>query len=190
MVKSLAAADAAPALARVLAAGGVAIIPHDTIYGIVGVAPDTEARISRIKRRDPGKPYLRLIADETWLPRLAAAQLPPALRPFWPGPLTIVLPALDGGTIAVRVPADAWLRDLLQAVNRPLASTSVNVEGEEPLGIVAEIVRRFEPEVDLIVAGSDRPQGAPSTLLDVTSRPYRILRQGVLVLPADLPGLT
>jgi L-threonylcarbamoyladenylate synthase len=190
MVKRLAEADAARTLALVLAGGGVAIIPHDTIYGIIGVVPETEARISRIKRRDPARPYLRLIASEAWLPRLAAAPLPPALRPFWPGPLTVVLPALGGGTVAVRVPADPWLRELLLALDRPVASTSVNIEGEEPLGRVDEILVHFESEVDLVVAGEDRPQGAPSTLLDVTSRPWRILRQGALVLPADLPGFT
>lgn len=185
MVARLGDPDTAEAVRRVLAAGGIAIIPCDTIYGLVGV-PETESRISRVKGRLPDKPFLRLIGDESWLARYTAAALPPQLRPFWPGPLTVVFPDRAGGTIAVRVPADPWLHGLLAALDRPLVSTSVNREGEPPLGVVAEIVERFESEVDMVVDGGDRTDRTPSTLLDATARPYRVLRQGPVQIPAEL----
>ena len=188
MVARLGGADTFASLVRVLRGGGVAAIPCDTIYGLVGIAPSTEARISRIKGRDPSKPLLRLVASESWLGRCSTMALPPDLRPFWPGPLTIVFPAIGGGTVALRVPADAWLRDVLAAVDLPLVSTSVNREGDPPLGRVAEIVSAFEQEVDLVVDGGDRVDTSPSTVVDATARPYRVIRQGAVRLPKDLTG--
>lgn len=185
MVARLDDPDTLAALRRILAGGGVAIVPCDTVYGIVGI-PASEGRISRLKGRGPGKPFLRLIGDESWLVRYTAAALPPVLRSFWPGPLTVVFPDRSGGTIALRVPADRWLRDLLAALDQPLASTSVNAEGEPPLGRIGEIVRRFESKVDLVVDGGDRSDAAPSTILDVTVTPYRVLRQGPVRIPVEL----
>lgn len=161
------------------------IMPCDTIYGIVAI-PASEARIGRLKGRGQGKAFLRLIGDESWLARYTDAALAPELRPFWPGPLTVVFPDRAGGTIALRVPADQRLRDLLVALDQPLASTSVNAEGEQPLGRIAQIVRRFESQVDLVVDGGDRIDATPSTILDVTVRPYRVLRQGSVRIPAEL----
>jgi len=186
MVIRLEGDDTFAATRRVLQAGGVAVIPCDTIYGIVGVAPSTESRISRIKRRDPGKPFLRLIGSESWLERYTRTALPPPLRPFWPGPLTVVFPDTQGGTVALRVPADAWLRGLLSALDVPLVSTSVNVEGDPPLGRIQEIVSAFESQVDLVVDGGDRVDASPSTMVDASVRPYRVLRKGVLRIPDDL----
>jgi L-threonylcarbamoyladenylate synthase len=174
------------ALRRVLAGGGVAIMPCDTIYGIVGLAPATEARIARIKGRAQGKPLLRLIGGESWLARYSDAAMPGRLKPFWPGPLTLVFPARGGGTVALRVPADEALRDLLATLDHALASTSVNVEGDPPLGAIAQILEQFESKVDLVVDGGDRNDTAPSTLLDVTATPYRVLRQGAVQIPPDL----
>ena len=190
MVVRLGERDATAALSGILAGGGVVIMPCDTIYGIVGIAPATEARISRIKKREPGKPFLRLIGDGSWLPRYTAVTLPEPLRRFWPGPLTVVFPDRHGGTVALRVPEDAWLRALLTALDLPLASTSVNVEGEPPLGGIAEIVLRFGSTVDLVVDGGDRIGTVPSTLIDVTVSPYRVLRQGSVRIPDELTRIT
>ncbi len=183
MVVPLARADAPQVLAGALRAGGVAVIPCDTIYGLVGAAPATGGRISRIKLRDPGKPLLRLIADESWLPRYTPMSLPQPLRPFWPGPLTIVFPDNAGGTVALRVPADKWLRGLLEDLDFALVSTSVNDEGEPPLGRIAEIIARYESQVDLVVDGGDRIDASPSTVVDVSVTPFRVLRQGALKIP-------
>ncbi len=190
MVARLDDPEAGPTLLRVLAGGGVAIVPCDTIYGIVGLAPATEARIGLIKGRAQGKPLLRLIGDESWLSRYTSAGMPPPLRRFWPGPLTVVFAALGGGTVALRVPADPWLRGLLAALDGALASTSVNLEGEPPLGAIAQIRDRFESKVDLVVDGGDRIDTMPSTLLDVTRTPYRVLRQGAVTIPDDLTAAT
>jgi L-threonylcarbamoyladenylate synthase len=182
----LIASDAAAAAraAEVLAGGGILIMPCDTIYGIVGVAPGSEARIRNLKGREE-KSFLQLILDADWLPRFTEAKLPPWLAPYWPGPLTVIFPAGDG-TVALRVPADPLLRQLLQQLDRPLYSTSVNSSGEPALWRIAEIRERFEPKVDLVVDAGDLADRVASTILDVTSHPFRVLRRGALELPAEL----
>jgi L-threonylcarbamoyladenylate synthase len=174
-------------LVRVLRAGGIAIAPGDTMYGLVGVVPDAEARLRAVKGRGEEKPFLRLLADSGWLSRVTETPLPACLSRYWPGPLTIVFPDRLGGTVAVRVPADDFLRDLVRAVGAPLYSTSVNRAGQPPLKTIAEMRRELAADVDLIYDAGDIPPGAPSTLLDVSRRPYVILRQGAAILdPTDL----
>lgn len=116
-------------LVEVLSGGGVAIIPCDTVYGIVGAAPATEQRIRSIKGRGEDKPFLQLIPDASWVLRMSDREAPAALARHWPGPLTLVLPARRGGTVALRVPDSVFLRDLLIAIGQPLFSTSVNRSG-------------------------------------------------------------
>ncbi len=176
-----------PQLATVLRAHGVAVIPCDTIYGIVGAAPQTEARIRAIKGRAEDKPFLQLIADPSWTRRVCGIDAPPRLARHWPGPLTVVLASPGFAAVAVRVPAAPWLRDLIATVGQPIFSTSVNRAGGAALWRIAEIAREFEREVDLVLDGGDLPDALPSTIVDATSPPFRIVRKGILVLgPEDL----
>jgi L-threonylcarbamoyladenylate synthase len=173
-------------LTQVLADEGVVVMPCDTIYGIVGIAPASEARIRAIKGREQ-KSFLQLIVSAEWLNRFSDLELPEALTALWPGPLTLILPARSSpATVALRVPDDSLLRELMQELDRPLFSTSVNRSGEQPLWRIADIAEAFESSVDLLVDAGDLQDRLPSTILDVTSRPYRILRQGALEVPPAL----
>ncbi len=179
--------DALPRASAVLSSLGVAILPCDTIYGIVGVAPQTEERIRSIKGRGEDKPFLQLLPDLGWVRKLSGQELPPRLARLWPGPLTLIVQAKAGGTVGIRLPDSDVLRCILAAVGRPLYSTSVNRAGSSPLNRIEDIRDEFEDCVDLIVDAGALSQGAPSTIVDVTARPYRILRQGSLRLsPEDL----
>jgi L-threonylcarbamoyladenylate synthase len=185
MVLAADSPDALSALAALLAGGGVAIIPCDTIYGIVGVEPEADGRIRGLKGRHEEKPFLRLVADPSWARRLTGRSAPVRLARHWPGPLTIVLPARSGATLAVRVPASAWLRELIARLGKPLLSTSVNRAGGPPLWRVAEIVAEFGADVDLVLDRGDLPDAEPSTIVDASSRPFRILRQGAFRVPPE-----
>ncbi len=192
----VASADSPASLARlasVLRGSGVAVIPCDTIYGIVGAAPRTEGRIRAIKGRGEDKPFLQLIASASWTRRVCGLDAPPRLARHWPGPLTIVLPVVEaaGGagpaTVALRVPGAAWLRDMVAAIGEPLFSTSVNRAGSRPLWKIADIIREFEHDVDFVLDGGDLPGALPSTIVDATVRPFRVVRAGALaVAPEDL----
>jgi L-threonylcarbamoyladenylate synthase len=183
----LAAADPGSfqALVRVLAGGGAAIAPGDTMYGLVGIAPESEARLRGVKGRGEDKPFLRLIADASWVERISDMEMPPGLSRYWPGPLTLVFPAREGGTAALRAPDNRFLQELLRALDQPLYSTSVNRAGREPLKTVAEMRRELEGDVDAIYDAGDQLPGAPSTLLDITRRPFVVLRHGAVRLPPE-----
>ena len=171
-------------LAELFAAGGVAIMPCDTIYGIVGPAPESEHRLRELKGREE-KSFLQLIGSAGWLARFGGLALPPSLAPYWPGPLTLIFPAGEG-TVALRVPADPGLRLLLERLARPLFSTSVNLAGRPPLWRITDILDQFEAGVDLVVDAGDLPGRLASTIVDVTRRPFRVLRRGALELPAEV----
>jgi L-threonylcarbamoyladenylate synthase len=172
-------------LAGTLARGGVAIIPCDTMYGIVGTAPETEERIRRVKGRGETKPFLQLIAQASWVARISEAPLPSTLSKYWPGPLTVVFPLRGGGTAALRLPDSPLLRSLMESVGKPLYSTSVNRAGQEPIFDVGRIKEEFEQDVDLVFDAGNLPPGPPSTLVDITCRPYKILRAGAVKIPAE-----
>jgi L-threonylcarbamoyladenylate synthase len=165
---------------EVLKGGGVAILLCDTIYGIVGISPESEERIRDIKGRERNKPFILLIPDAGWLPRFTSTELPQTLQHIWPAKLTMILPHRKGGTLALRVPEDSSLRSIVKDLDRPLVSTSVNRGGEPPLNRIDEIIAEFESDVDLIVDSGDHEGGIPSTIVDVTTTPYRILRQGAV----------
>ena len=154
------------------------------MYGLVGVAPETGERIRDIKGRGEDKPFLRLLPDPSWVVKFSSLAVPERLLKYWPGPLTLVFPAIAGGTVALRVPDSRFLGELLDAVGKPLYSTSVNRAGAAPLRTVEEMRREFEDVVDLIYDSGDLPPGLPSTLVDVTSRPCKVLRPGALLLSA------
>jgi L-threonylcarbamoyladenylate synthase len=172
-------------LVKVLSSGGVAIMPCDTIYGFVGAAPDTEARIRKLKGRQD-KSFLRLIPAPEWLPQYTNRALPEELKPYWPGALTVIFPAKKTGTVALRIPDDALLLQVMNRLGKALFSTSVNRSGEPPLWRIDEILSAFQNKVDLIVMAGDRPESVPSTIIDVTARPYRLLRRGAVSIPNEL----
>jgi L-threonylcarbamoyladenylate synthase len=167
-----------------LAGRGVAVVACDTIYGLVGIVPDTADRIRGIKGRGDDKPFLQLVPSAVWVESLASAAMPPALGRYWPGPLTVILPAKSGGTVALRVPDSPFLRRLIEAVGKPIYSTSVNTAGQQPLWQVARIVEEFASRVDLVLDAGDLPGGSPSTIVDATTVPARVIRQGGLSIPA------
>ena len=174
------------ALVRILETGGVAIAPGDTMYGLIGIAPETEARIRRIKGRGEDKPFLQLIGDAGWLSRFSDERIPPRIAAFWPGALTVVVPVRAGGAVAFRVPDHGLLQRLLTALGRPLYSTSVNRAGSPPIATVAGMRREMEADVDAVYDAGDQAPGAPSTLLDISRRPFAVLRQGAVHLPPDV----
>lgn len=166
---------------------GIAIIPCDTIYGIVGIAPESEQRIRVLKGREE-KSFLRLIPSSDWLSRFTDCSLPPQLERFWPGPLTIIFPAKveQHKSVALRIPDDPLLLRLMRRLAKPLFSTSVNISGQPVLWRIRDILKMFEDKVDLVVDAGDRAGAVPSTIIDITEKPYKVLRRGAVGLPREI----
>lgn len=182
-------------LRGLLDAGGVAVVPTETFYGFA-VEPRSEEGVRRVmdaKGRDGGKAFPVLFRDADHLRALGVTASEESLAPFfeiWPAPLTVVLPlrqpiaaSRGASTLAVRIPAQARLRRLLASTG-PLTATSVNRSGSPPLDDPDAIAAAFGDEIDLLIEGGKTPGGAPSTILDATQNPARVLRAGAFAWPA------
>lgn len=172
-------------LYQIILLGGIAVIPCDTIYGFVGLAPLVRERLNKIKRRKPEKDYLHLIKKK-WLPWITNQIIKTELLTLCPGKLTFVVNNKEGGTIAVRFPVDSTLNYLLDKLNQPLYSTSVNRSGQPYLYKARDILSEFEKDIDVFIDAGDLPERKPSTILDVTSKPYTIIRSGACYIPDNL----
>jgi L-threonylcarbamoyladenylate synthase len=110
----------------------------------------------------------------------AAAEL---MARFWPGPLTLVLPAREGNdasTIAFRAPDHPVAIALLTQLDEPVASSSANRGGEPPPTDADAVEARLGDTIDLILDGGPCRIGQPSTILDLSGASPRILRQGAI----------
>ena len=179
----------------VLAAGGVVVMPTDSVYGI-GVAATPHnlglPRVFEIKRRDPAQTLPLLLADAAALDEVAAEVRPYArslARRFWPGALTLVVDASKAvppeyrradGTVAVRVPNSALVRALARDLGCALAVTSANTHGYPAPAASDDIERRIADAADLTLAAGPTPSGAASTIVDCTGAEPRIIRHGAI----------
>lgn len=168
--------SAAAAIAE-LKRGNVVIIPTDTIYGFSGLVGKTADSITRIKGRAEDKPFIALIAEPADIYRYTEIKIPDRILNLWPAPLTLIVPLKGQGTQAFRCPADNWLRSVVAAAGDAIYSTSVNRSGMPPLTDIEAICREFEYSVSLVVDGGNL-EGLPSTLVDLSAGPPRVLRQG------------
>ena len=177
---------------RVLKKGGVAVIPTDTIYGIVGSAlnPKTVEKIYQLRKRATGKPMIILISSiadlEKFDVKLTNNQIE-FLEKNWPNPLSVVL-SVQGekfkylhrgkNSLAFRMPKDDKLIELLKEVG-PLVAPSANYEGEKSSETIIEAKKYFGDNVDFY-QGVGVIKSAPSTIIQLsTGGSYRILREGV-----------
>jgi L-threonylcarbamoyladenylate synthase len=178
----------------VLKRNGVIAVPTETFYGLA-VNPFQEealARLFALKNRAPKKPVLLLVDGPERLNQVAR-EVPGLARrlmeKFWPGPLTIIFPSLPHldrrltggtGTIAVRQPRQPVTCHLIAAMGFPLTGTSANRAGSRPLIRADEVAREFGDHLDLIMEAGPCPGGLPSTIVDVTNFPPRLVRAGAI----------
>ncbi len=179
--------------ADIVRKGGVIAFPTDTFYGL-GACPFNAHAVQRIfglkGRSLPSAPILVLVRSRADLQTLVSEITPAAERLMeacWPGPLTLVFrasaavpPVLTAGTgtIGVRLPAHPDVQRLLQAVGGPLTGTSANRSGQPPATTVDEVERALGDGVDAILNGGATPGGLPSTVVDTTVTPPRLIREG------------
>ncbi len=179
--------------AAVLKHGGVVAFPTETFYGLGAAALDRRAvrRIFELKGRPETKPLLVLVDSIAMAGTVAevgdrARAL--AVR-HWPGALTLVLRArphvpeevtAGTGTIGLRVSPHPVAQGLVRALGGPVTAPSANPSGLEPPTTAAGVLARFEGAVEMVLDGGPTPGGEPSTVLDLTVEPPRVLRQGVI----------
>jgi tRNA threonylcarbamoyl adenosine modification protein (Sua5/YciO/YrdC/YwlC family) len=181
--------DTPSRLCDVLSAGGVVVVPTDTLYGLSASISNRRGyeRIVSVKGSGAGRRFLYLAAGvdmvELYIEGWGCASRR-VLERVWPAPLTGVFrsggksPGWVGETVAFRVPLHARLRAVIGALGEPILSTSINEAGEAPLGDVDVIEERFGASLDLIVDAGPLVGAVPSTLVDFTGDEPVVLRKG------------
>jgi len=191
---------------RTLAADGLVAFPTESYYGIAASPWSVPAneRLRRLKGGRADKPLPLVLASTAACLRVAAT-LPAGFHALsatlWPGPLTLLLPAaadlawplLAGGvTIGVRVSPHPVATMVARACDGAATATSANRSGEEPARSAAEIVAAIGDDLlDLVVDGGQTAGGLPSTIVDLTVSPPRLVRAGAVAIEriSDCLGL-
>ncbi len=189
---------AAPTVRDHLGGHGILAYPTETVYGL-GSAADAAslARLSAMKGRQAGKPFLLLVSGRAMAERSGLVFSPAAhalAEAFWPGPLTLVLRGGEGklpdalrgpeGGIAVRHTSHKAVARLIGLLDQPLTSTSANRPGLPPAPGAEQIVAMFRPEYQagelLVLDGGTLGNVPPSTIVDCTSARPSLIREGAL----------
>lgn len=181
-----------------LEAGHVLGYPTETVYGLGSETHEGALKaLGRLKGRDPGKPFLLVVADREMAEAQGLVFTPAAAalaEAFWPGPLTLVLRDRDGrlpslvrgpgGGVAVRWTSHGHLARLIRGLGRPISSTSANRPGQATFASAQAVQAGFREAVStgtlLVLDSGSIPHATPSTLVDCTTAEPRILREGVI----------
>jgi L-threonylcarbamoyladenylate synthase len=180
--------------AGILGRGGIVAFPTESFYGL-GVRYDNLPALERlytIKQRPKEKSMPLIIGNRELLDGIAASinrVSEELMEKFWPGPLTVLLPARSGlpefvtagtGKIAVRMPGQSIALHLARALDFPVTATSANISGMPPADDPDDVIQYFGDSLDLLIDGGTTPGGEPSTIVDATGDGIRIVRQGAI----------
>jgi L-threonylcarbamoyladenylate synthase len=177
-----------------LVAGGVVAFPTDTVYALAAslAHPAALQRIFAIKGRPVEKPLPILLASADDLEQVAVAvdtRVLLLLDRFWPGPLTVVVPARAGmpaevlgpdHTIGARVPNHFLALEMIERAGGAIAATSANRSDETPLVRGSEVAAHLGDAIDVVLDGGVAPGGVPSTVIAFDQDQLRILRDGAI----------
>ncbi len=176
-----------------LKAGELVVYPTETFYALGADAFSSTAlrRLFRVKGREPGRP-VGLIAADTAMAFSVAREIPIDARrlagAFWPGPLTIVLPAREDlapeltgpDGVGVRVSPNPVARALSAAIGRPITATSANLGGKAPASTLDEARAELGEKVKVYLEGGNLPASAPSTVVAVKESGWKMVRMGTI----------
>lgn len=186
-------------IAPILLAGGVGVVPTDTLYGVVGSALKKKSveRIYELRKRNLTKPMIILIATLNDLKKfgiILSANQKKALKEIWPDRVSVVLSCKNkkfqylhrgSNELAVRLPADVELIKLLKKVG-PLVAPSANLEGKVPAATYLEARKYFADEVDFYV-DFGKLKSKPSTLIKMNEAgKIEVLRAGAVKIAKKL----
>lgn len=186
------APETAAVAAAVIRSGGLVAIPTETVYGLGadGLNPAAVAKIFEAKGRPNDNPLILHVADVGQIEKLCHDIPQSAYRlaeMFWPGPLTMVLPARDivpksttAGlpTVAVRCPDSEITRKIIALSGVPIAAPSANISGKPSTTTAQHVLHDHDGKIELIVDGGPCRVGVESTIVDLTEARPRLLRPG------------
>lgn len=178
--------------AEIIQCGGLVAIPTETVYGLGanGLDENAVAKIFEAKGRPQDNPLILHVAETGQIERFCHS-VPKAAwdlaKAFWPGPLTMVLPARDTvprrttaglSTVAVRCPDNAVAREIIRLAGVPIAAPSANLSGKPSTTTAQHVLHDHDGRIDAIVDGGPCRVGVESTIVDLTEERPRLLRPG------------
>lgn len=188
--------DAAiPRVIEHLRADGLIAYPTETVYGFGGAAtPAAASALQVLKQREAQKPFLLLISDIAQAPSVKwTAPARRLAQLFWPGPLTLALPATAGslppgvvsaeGLVALRATPHDAIRRLIATLGAPLTSTSANARGRpaaRSAGEAEAALNELDATDVLVLDGGLLPPSPPSTVVACGDDHVRVLREGAI----------
>ncbi len=182
--------------AQLLRQGQLVALPTETVYGLGanGLSPEAVEKIFAAKGRPQDNPLILHVACaqdmEKFCREIPQAAYTLAER-FWPGPLTMVLPARDVvprqttaglSTVAVRCPDCAITREIIALAGVPVAAPSANLSGKPSTTTAQHVLHDHEGKIPAVVDGGPCRVGVESTIIDLTEQPPRLLRPGGITL--------
>ncbi|MBR5229422.1 MAG: threonylcarbamoyl-AMP synthase [Firmicutes bacterium] len=182
--------------AEILKSGGLVAFPTETVYGLGADAMNPEAvgKVYAAKGRPSDNPMIVHISSKNDLGALTdrvTLDVMRLMKVFWPGPLTMVLPAkpavpkvTTGGldTVAVRMPSDPVATSIIREAGVPIAAPSANLSGKPSPTTGRHVVDDLDGRIDAIVIGEDCQVGIESTVIDMTGEVPMILRPGIITI--------
>jgi L-threonylcarbamoyladenylate synthase len=176
--------------------GDVIVFPTETVYGLGADAlnPAAVEKVFQLKGRNPDSPIPIIVADQAMLQGVVE-KIPPVARTlmeqFWPGPLTLVLPAASGtpkqllnrtGGVGVRISSQLIATELAQAFGRPLTATSANPSGQQAASTIAQAQNYFASDIEIFLDGGKLPSKTGSSVVEVIDDRIKIIRAGEISL--------
>jgi L-threonylcarbamoyladenylate synthase len=180
--------DAVAALRR----GDVIVFPTETLYGLGADALNSSAvgKVFQLKSREPNQPFPVLVSDRSMLESLVGQIVPLAdnlMARFWPGPLTLVLPARpeipkllmnSAGGVGVRISSQPIAQEIVKMLGRPLTATSANPSGQPGAHTVAQARDYFSSKIEIFLDGGELASRTGSTVAAVEGNKIKIIRAG------------
>ncbi len=184
-------AEALDRAAAAIRRGAVVAIPTDALYSLVADPFNLHAvgKVFLAKGREPHR-SLPLLINDLMMAEELAKELPARFyvlaRHFWPGPLTMIVPASakvplrvtgNTGRLALRQPRSEVANGLLERLNQPLISTSANISGQPTCRSGIEVFGMMDSRLDLVLDGG-LSTGAGATTIDITEPFWKLIREG------------
>jgi len=186
--------------AKIIKTGAIVAFPTDTFYGLAcdPFNANSVERLYQIKKRSGNKAILLLVSSQAMLDRCvdwekmskeAMQYFELLAKNFWPGPLTIVFPALstlpknlvsENQTIGIRYPKYDIAQKFTQAAGGIITATSANLSGQANAETAQEVFSQLGNTLDYILDAGSSPGGKASTLIDLSCNPPKIIREGAI----------
>lgn len=171
--------------ADVIKKGGLVVFPTETVYGIAANLFDEGAiaKLRRVKQRPEDKHFTVHISDIGMIEDMGCDITKEArslMSKYWPGPLTIILRSRSGDKTGFRMPANKIALGLIRSSGVPVVAPSANISGDKAPVSAAEVSKDLSEKVDMILDGGRTEIGIESTVVDMTVKPAKVLREGAI----------